>query len=396
MAKDFSNFLGPKKKKNINLTKKSVKTSGDHPNKTENKVSTNLVQTENSSISELSTNLVQTKNKVSTEKLEKKQSEYKVSTELSTLSSTNLVQTKNKVSTKLDFSALVGLQKKLLILVYFSIRRNQFNQTEKLSVEYLAQSSKSTKYSVRQSIQRLEKKGFINRENFKNGRGGWTVYSIPKSIFQDLLQAETENKVSTNLVQTENKVSTELSTKLSTSPHSSSKIKSLKSTTTIDDVDNFLLKHNILIPDELDKVGFRESHLKQILQVTSLSCEEIEESLNHYALDLRNGSVRAGFGKLNLIVGVLKKSNLYVSEAYIAEEQNMLNELANRSQKLKELKNKQAEISLLKKYKAWKLNLDQDEINKLVPPNNIIEEGGTLQDIQLQSYFQENYADIVD
>ena len=70
----------------------------------------------------------------------------------------------------------------------------------------------------------------------------------------------------------------------------------------------------------------------------------------------------------------------------------MLDELAKRADKLSELKKRQEEIELLKKYKSWKSNLNQEEINKLVPPNNIIEEGGTLQDIQLQSYYQEKYA----
>ena len=51
--------------------------------------------------------------------------------------------------------------------------------------------SKETEISIvtlKKSIQRLEKKGFICRLNFKTGPDGWTIYSIPQSIYKELMK----------------------------------------------------------------------------------------------------------------------------------------------------------------------------------------------------------------
>jgi len=284
----------------------------------------------------------------------------------------------------------------LLILLFDSCQINGSTETSKITIEALFLKLGNPKSSIQKTLQRIEQKGLITRKSFKNGRGGWTIYQFEKSVYQQVLQNETQDKLRTNLRQSADKPKSQPKTQPKTSLHSSSEIKNLRSTTTIDGVDNFLIKHNILIPEDLKKIGFGQSHLNQILKISSLSVNEVQESLEHYSLDLRNGSVRAGFGKLNLIVGVLKKSNQYVSETYIAEEQKMLDELAKRSQKFNELKKKQAEIAILKKYKAWKANLTQLEINEFVPPSNIVKEGSTLQDIQLQSYYQDSLAELID
>ena len=48
--------------------------------------------------------------------------------------------------------------------------------------------------TLKKSIQRIEKKGFICRVNFKSGRDGWTIYSIQQSIFKAFINAFGEQK----------------------------------------------------------------------------------------------------------------------------------------------------------------------------------------------------------
>lgn len=36
--------------------------------------------------------------------------------------------------------------------------------------------------TLKKTIQKLEKKGFIKRESFKSGRGGWTIYSVDEEV----------------------------------------------------------------------------------------------------------------------------------------------------------------------------------------------------------------------
>ncbi len=40
--------------------------------------------------------------------------------------------------------------------------------------------------TIKKSLKRLVKKGFIGRQSFKSGRGGWTVYAIVEQVLKQL------------------------------------------------------------------------------------------------------------------------------------------------------------------------------------------------------------------
>ncbi len=298
-----------------------------------------------------------------------------------------------------DPTLLVGTQRKVFSYLIQVSKNYASLDSPRLTLESISLATGLKNSQIHTATKELRKKSCIFIKSRKDGRGGWVIYSVNKSAFEiwNRLNNVQERRENVGISQRER--SEQPGDKGGDSSHSSSYNFNLKkNTTTTTIVDNSLLEKcaSVEIPTELGNIGFKESHLKQIITESSLNTGEIQESLNHYALDLRNGSVRAGFGKLNMIVGVLKKSNLYTSEAFIAEEQSMLAELSKRSELLNELKKKEKEINMLKKYKSWKKELNQAEINDLVPPDKIIKEGGTLQDIKLQSYFEENYANTSD
>jgi biotin operon repressor len=187
------------------------------------KLETNQRQTEDM-VSGLS---VKTRDKLETNQrqdwIQKGQTGDKLESQVETLSETNWRQTEDKVETKADFSSLVGLQRELVIFFYESCQFNRSSDTEKLSVEHIAKSCETSASSIKKTIQRLEERGFLKRKDFKNGRGGWTIYSLPKDVFQDLLRAQTGDKLRTNWRQTRDKVRTELETQPRTAPSSSSR-----------------------------------------------------------------------------------------------------------------------------------------------------------------------------
>lgn len=87
-----------------------------------------------------------------------------------------------------DIVMLTGLEKKIII---YLCEKKEKNDSGKLITKtiYLSILSKDTGISIitiKKSIQRLEKKGFLNRVIFKAGREGWTIYSIPLSVFKGL------------------------------------------------------------------------------------------------------------------------------------------------------------------------------------------------------------------
>ena len=135
-----------------------------------------------------------------------KETEHKVGSQPSTGSGTKWGQTEGKMGTKTAFSTLVGLQRSVVIFIYNECKVARSKSTKHLSIEYIIKALNSSYHSIKTTIKRLIKKGLINRVDFKNGRGGWSTYSIPDLVFQELLCNESEHKASTNLVQTEHKV----------------------------------------------------------------------------------------------------------------------------------------------------------------------------------------------
>ena len=202
---------------------KTVTQNAELSELTEDKVETNRGQTGDS----VSRSAFKTEDKVETNWRHNSdgnsQTGDKVESQLETLSETNWRQTEDKLETKSDFSSLVGLQRELVIFFFESCQFNRSSETEKLSIEHIAKSCETSASSVKKTIQRLEDRGFIRRKDFKNGRGGWTVYSLPKDVFQDLMRAQTGDKLRTNWRQSRAKLGTELETQPRTSLSSSSR-----------------------------------------------------------------------------------------------------------------------------------------------------------------------------
>ncbi len=296
-----------------------------------------------------------------------------------------------------DYEVLGGLELRLLMFIHSNCVLQGGLESSKLSRSYITQALEIKGNTLKTVIKRVVDKGFLARSGSKRGRSGWLKFTISEELYTKILYSnhnqakENLNNKSTIGAHKEHNRGSERGLEKGSAPHSSSNNFNLKNTTTINENDLDSLLNQIEIPEEVLNVGFNESHLRQIIPQYKLDMNSLQESLNHYALDLQNGSVRAGFGKLNMIVGILKKSNQYVSEAYISEEQNMLKELAERKRLLDELEKQKAEIALLKKFNSWKEGLTQDQINNYVPPSNLISEGSKLQDIQLQGYFETNF-----
>lgn len=162
---------------------------------------------ENENINELSikktedklgTNWGQTEDKINIKRTNRGQTEDKLETEPRTNSRTNWGQTEDKPRTKCTFSSLVGLQRKIIFLIHESTRISINGITQPMSLQHVADRCKTTEISAKKTIQRLEKMGAILRVEFKVGRGGWTRYSLPENILQEIIRYETEDKLRTN------------------------------------------------------------------------------------------------------------------------------------------------------------------------------------------------------
>ncbi len=350
--------------------------------KTDNKLATNREQTGNEPTTKVATNREQTGNTesgISTIKLE---TGNKVATEPATLSATKWQQTDNKLATNPVFSSLVGLQRNIILFIYNSCKIARSKSTDALTLEHIGQTLKTSSGSVKTTLQRLEKKNYVERISFKNGRGGWSKYELSEILFRELLQLETENKLTTNWQQTENKVVAKVATEPATTLPSSSSI----NITTTNYKAGALAK--IELTEDLTSLGFNQGHIEQLLRDSSLTSEEIQNSLNAFAFDLGFEDVKRKVrSPIGLIMKLLKNGQAYISEkGYESEEDRLYRELIERADKKNEEK-KNLKAKLIEvKFEEWLDSISDDDKRNMAEP--IGEFMGLLHREELKEYFK--------
>ena len=338
-------------------TTKKIETSEQQPdrsikNQTDNKPTTNRQH-----------------NEVTANEIDGKKKE-----QLTTLTTTNRQQTGN-ITTKVPFSSLVGLQRAIIIFIYNECKIARSKTTESLTLEHLSMALKASCGCIKTTIQRLEAKGVVGRVEFKNGRGGWSKYTIPDLLFQELLQYESNNKLVTNWKQTDNSLVYQPTKQPTTSSGSNISINTI--TTLPED-----LKQIDCSP--LADTGFNESHIIQIhreyIQKPELvlSAEIIQNSIHALAFDLKHNSVVFRQPPAVLLVSVLKKGKPYSSvtpEKCLTPREEAMQEylLAQEKRNLKilEIESKTKEFSL----QEWLSTLSEEEILNFNSQNNVCPPG---------------------
>jgi predicted transcriptional regulator/gas vesicle protein len=321
--------------------------------KTENKLATNWQQNSN----KVATNWQQTGNNLEEKDKNWQQTGNRTSNTICNKLATNWQQTGNKLATKIAFSELVGLQRDIIIFICHECKNSRSKITESLTLEHIAKSLKRNIGAVRTTIQRLEKKGCLERVEFKNGRGGWSRYEIKESIYHDALRNETGNKLATNWQQTGNKLATELATELATSSSSSSSYLINKTTTEIPSEWHFDIT-------AYRNFGFTISQIKQLASLGVISATDVEKSLIEFNYDVENGTLPPiKTNKINFLMGLLRGGHTYVSETYRNEQEATIFEMARRAEDKRK--------SLLEaKFMAWEANIgeaEKKEIENKIP-----------------------------
>ena len=182
-------------------------------------------------------------------------------------------------SNAVAYTSLVGLQKELILLIYNECNKSRSKVTNPLTIEFIFSLIRYKKSSVKAAIRRLEKKGYIKRYSFKNGRGGWSQYTIPDHLFHEILNLETSAKLESKWSQTEVKLGSQVGLQVESIPVVSS---------------SYIINTTTTLPEEIKRidyspladVGFNESHLIQIHREhmqkpeLSLSADIIQNSIN--------------------------------------------------------------------------------------------------------------------
>ncbi len=280
---------------------------------------------------------------------------------------------------------MIGLQRKITLFIYEICKISRSKITNALSIEHIADMCQTTKFSVRKTIQRLENKKIVTRNTFKNGRGGWTRYELSDVIFKEIMQEETQDKLRTNLGQSEDKVRPQLRTELRTTSSSSS---SERNTTT-----ELSEEWQTIDLSSLESIGLTFGHLTQLQRSGIESSEIIQDSINHFSYDLIHNSKAKEIKTtaIGYFMGIMKRAGLYTAPDNYESEKDRTLRIYMETKKRQQEKQMAVEAELIDlSYNEWSFGLTEDEKKSLLPEHTLNSKLEGPKIAALKTYFKKN------
>jgi predicted transcriptional regulator len=328
--------------------------------KLESQPRTNLRQTRDKLESQPRTNLRQTRDKLETDLRQTRDKlESQPRTQLETKSGIeNLRQTGDKLKTSKLLVKLSGLQKNILIFVYEECQSVLDSETAPLTIEYVASVCNSPISSIRKTIQRMIKKGFLIRSDHKDGRGGWTKYQLPENIYQEINHLKSTNKLETNLRQTRDKLESQPRTQLETNVPSSSSNIYIKTTTT--DLPKDWLEIDLI--EYSANFGFGIDSLTKVHALGKFTPNQVKMSLDHFNFDIMNQHLDNVRNPLAWLIKAFEEGSGHFSKKYMdkirkerEEAEKQFNEFEEENRKLEQAK-----------YQIWLSKQDPKELENQI------------------------------
>ncbi|MBF0315642.1 MAG: hypothetical protein HQK52_19635 [Oligoflexia bacterium] len=334
---------------------------------------------------------------------------------------TNIQQTGNKQITKAEFPpkfvTLLGTQRRVVTVVYGECKYSNERITPPMTIECLAQASEAPIPSTKTAIDRLKKKLVLTVKQSKTGRGGWSVFALTNSIFNEMLQLETGNKQVTNIQQTDNKEVTniqqtgnkqvtniqqtgvttgnkQVSQQVTTASSSNSSIFNNNiNTNTTSEGSNFESEwKEIQTPEILKGLGFGRNIIDQVRNRGYLPAEKLQESLDNFAHDIACNQLLTKNPNLNAVryfMGATKKSQVWISSGFRDPEEEALDNLIKkRAEQLRQKKEKEEKLKNIE-FELWLADLPESV--KRDPKHCIGEFMGTFHKLNLKTLFEEEF-----
>ena len=183
-----------------------------------------------------------------------------------------------------DPRLLMGQNKKLLEIFFADCKSTGSLTTGRFTREYISNALNTTPNQVKTVLNRLVKRGFVERLPGKRGRAGWVQIQIPQDIYEQLIYMENSSSLSrVNDEMLVNKITKGITERVTNPSSSSSNLNNNLTTTTKPLPEEWQF---IQIPDVLKENGFSMAHIKQLYGDHFLSSDEVQDSLDAFAFDL--------------------------------------------------------------------------------------------------------------
>ena len=299
-------------------------------------------------------------------------------------------QLDSKKTAIMEVSNLTGKEAQLVKIIFQNCQNSGSLETPNLTTENLRQSLEVTTKRLGNLVERLIKKKIFEVIFSKRGNSGFRRFRLHPEHYQKLVLNQKDSR-STAIRQqkdsnytadwTADKTAQELSS-------SSSDLNINNKTTTTKLPKEW---ETIKTPQNIKDIGLVASHIRQIHKNGVLEAQEVQDSLNAFSHDLENGKVKARNGSLNLLMGVLLKKGMYISEDYLTESKKEIDAYLTKVEELEAAKEKLKEINKQKKFEKWLETLSDERKNEIVPPNNLIKAGGGIQMAMLKSHWEKEH-----
>ena len=314
---------------------------------------------------------------------------------------------------KWSYQQLVGSEKKLIEIIFNDLKFSPSKETRPMSLDFLTKSVKSTKHYVKTVIKRLVAKQCIERIQGKSGKGGWTIFKLNETIYQQMAQNQlgiNQGSIGDQLGINWGSIGDQLginqgsnggSNGGSAPPSSSSSINNYNNTNTTNEVEtdkeSQLTDEWILIqtPETLKGLGLGKSHIIQIKNQYQFTSQQVAEFLDLYAYDLDQGELdklkTRGINPVRYFFGCLKQGGYnsvhggFKSPEEQAGEDQMA--LLETRKKAKDEKRKRLEDLA---FGEWREKITDDEIKRVVPLRGFETYGQKIHDIRVKDYFVQN------
>jgi hypothetical protein len=218
-----------------------------------------------------------------------------------------------------------------LILFLFDISKDEDGKvTKKITQTKIQKTLNLSRDSARTALRFLLKNKLIERVNYKNGKAGWSQYSIKNELFEEIRIGIDKGSIDP-LYYKEN--------------HEHQKgfnsSNSILNTTTTEDMANFDI-------EPLKSLGFAETHLMQLLKHDKVMVEHLQESIYAFAYDLERNK-KAPKMPINYFMGIMKNNGVYnPPDGYKSPKQRAIEKLLQNEKEAERQENE-----LIEKY-FWK------------------------------------------
>ncbi len=267
-------------------------------------------------------------------------------------------QETSSVSPLYSILRLSGHQKVIFAFILERCLSRGLLSSGMITSEMLISITNTSLNMVNTSIQRLVDKKLVSRENGKRGRGGFYCFSLSPEVkdaaieYRRLATLDSTESSRQNESQIENFDSTRIDgRKFSTS--------------------GLPKEWEELDIEPLHHIGFSRGHLVQLYKQGDLEAQSIQDSVYHFAYDLKYNNKGASITKsspLGYFMGILKRSAIYTApDNYEAPRDRALRELLERKKAEKEKREAMMKELINIEFEEWQVKLSQEEKDQLIP-----------------------------